>query len=101
MGKAADVGALLQALFLPAAVHAVKEDLPRTFPDAAQPYPSCLQAVSASGRSQRSSHTIPQTPWWKSSTRLAQLPRLPTSRVGAQPPGEEKGSRGDTAPSAC
>lgn len=60
------------------------------FPRAAmaRPHPSCRHTTSASFRSHRSSHTVPQEPWWRSSTRPEHWSEPPTSRSSGQSPAE-------------
>ena len=56
--------------------------------DMARPHPSCRHTTSASFRSHRSSHTVPQAPRCRTSTRPEQCPEPPTSRSSGQSPAD-------------
>lgn len=53
-------------------------------PETACPHPSCRHTTSASLRSHRSSHTVPQAPWWRISTHPEHRLEPSTSRSSGQ-----------------
>ena len=59
--------------------------------DTARPHPSCRHTTLASFRSHRSSHTVPQAPSCRTSTRPEHRPEPPTSRSSGQSPADREG----------